>query len=304
MAERPQGDEIDQELRRAMRDIALVPEPAREFDELFSPTLTLEGEQTMEINSRNVLIAAAAAIIAVLIGVVLFAPSDEGGLDTIDSPGDPTVTVPDEASGSTEVPEVDAPSVAVPAVDEPRADDLLGRWLSTFEGIWTISDGTITVEAGTVDEFTYTATESTIELVDTECGPDVVGTYSWVIEDEELTLTTLDDECGRGIDLDGVTFERAQSPIDLLGVWESTNLERPQTWTIAESGILIENGFVESQTYTATNSTIELVDGDCGVLVPGLYDWEIVDDLLTLTVVEDECARADTLDGTVLERVG
>lgn len=327
MSDRPAGDEIDQELRRAMGDIAAVPDPAPELDDLFSPTLTLEGEQTMKINTRRILIAAAAAIIAVVVGVVLFAPSDESDLDTIDSPDGPTTTLPGQSESSDEVDapgadisspnlEVDTPDGEDDAVsdgtnppgeevDPPSPEDLIGVWRSTSfdqQQSWRITRNRIDINNGVVPFSTYSATDSTIELKDDGCG-DVLGTYEWAIVDDILTLTVIEDECARSDSLSGATFERIPSALDLVGVWEATNLERQQVWTIVESGILIENGFVESQTYTATDSTIELVDSDCGVLVPGLYDWEIVGDVLTLTVVEDECARADTLDGAMLERV-
>ena len=233
MSDRPAGDEIDQELRRAMGDIAAVPDPAPELDDLFSPTLTLEGEQTMKINTRRALIAAAAAIIAVIVGVVLFAPGDDSDLDTIDSPEGPTTTVPDPEPASAEV---DAPSDEPAA---PSAEDLLGVWVSqnlSREQTWTVVASGILVENGFVESHTYTATDTTIELTDSDCGVLVPGTYGWEIVEDVLTLTVIEDECGRSGTLDGATFERLPSAADLLGVWQSTNLGRSRRGRFARIG--------------------------------------------------------------------
>ena len=121
MSNRPQGDEIDQELRRAMADIATVPEPAPEFDELFSPTLTLEGDRTMKTNNGNLLIAAAAAIVAVVIGVVLLAPSDDSGLETIDSPDGPPYSPAGRRPGRR-------PSPSGHPLPDPSASGFRRRW--------------------------------------------------------------------------------------------------------------------------------------------------------------------------------
>lgn len=97
------------------------------------------------------------------------------------------------------------------------ADGLIGTWVS--------SDGVVSMEVtedsmtSLVEEFivesTYTATDTTLEVVDVSgeiaCPPDQVGTYEWDIdEDDVLSLTIVSDEYGRKNTLDGITFEREE----------------------------------------------------------------------------------------------
>ena len=297
MADRPEGDVLDQELRCAMSDVAAVPEPAPEFYELFSPTLTLEGEQTMKTNTRYVLIAAAAAVVAIIVGVIAFGSGSEGALDTADLPDTPTTTLPDRAPATT-------------GVDEPSAEDLIGAWSDAFGETWTISDGVIAVELGVVDALIFTASGTTIELIGDECGRDLVGTYSWAIEGDVLSLSLVDDECvDRGKDLDGFELERRElDPLKadrLYGVW-SSHWSSPlaETWTISDGTIAVDDGTVPEIAYTATETTIELYQDECGRDVPGTYVWVIEGDVLTLTLVDDECSgRGVDLNGAMFERV-
>lgn len=89
MSDRPLGDAVDQEFRRLVSDIASVPRLTPELDELHSPVLTLEGERTMGTTVKYGLVAAVAAAVAIIVGLVLFIDAgDEGGIETIDAPVD------------------------------------------------------------------------------------------------------------------------------------------------------------------------------------------------------------------------
>lgn len=101
------------------------------------------------------------------------------------------------------------------ADDEPTATDLLGTWSNDGNGADTseIGDGSITVTGGVIDGFTYTATDSSLELTD-DPGPMActqLGTYEWEIEADVSSLTVLSDGCnGRRNALDGATYVRAE----------------------------------------------------------------------------------------------
>ncbi|MGI9608392.1 MAG: hypothetical protein ACR2P0_19840 [Acidimicrobiales bacterium] len=92
MSDRPTGDVVDRELRRLVSDIASVPGPAPELDELLLPVPSLEGERTMTQTAKFGLIAAVAAAVAIIVGLLLFVDGDDNSLDTIDQPGESTTT--------------------------------------------------------------------------------------------------------------------------------------------------------------------------------------------------------------------
>lgn len=89
----------------------------------------------------------------------------------------------------------------------------------------------------------------------------------------------------------------------LLGVWEFSS---GVSWEISEGVITVTDGHVDWFSYTATASTIELMEdagtGDCGQ--PGIYEWEVEDDVLSLAVVTDECSgRHSGLNGATAQRL-
>lgn len=96
---------------------------------------------------------------------------------------------------------------------EPTPDDLIGTWSSQELGTWQIDDDSIIITGGFVDENSYSATSTTLEMTDVSgefaCPPSQVGNYGWQIVDDVLTLTLIDDACaGRGEALDGISLTR------------------------------------------------------------------------------------------------
>lgn len=80
------------------------------------------------------------------------------------------------------------------------------------------------------------------------------------------------------------------------------------TWDVREDSILARHprydGTVHAD-YTAMETTIELTDNSGPFACPGktgVYEWDITDDVLTLTLVSDECLSRP-LDGIEFERV-
>ena len=92
--------------------------------------------------------------------------------------------------------------------DEPSAEDLLGTWNASFGPTWQIEADRIAVTGGAVTELSYVATDTTIEVSDDSgCLP---GTYGWQIEEDVLTLSVVEDDCGGRMDSwNGATFDRA-----------------------------------------------------------------------------------------------
>lgn len=94
---------------------------------------------------------------------------------------------------------------------------------------------------------------------------------------------------------------------ELVGTWVSSD---GTTWEVADDSIsvLIDSDLVVESMYTATETTLELSNESgpfaCPQGQPGTYEWSIDDDVLSLTVVSDECGRKDTLDGISFERAG
>ena len=96
------------------------------------------------------------------------------------------------------------------------ADDLVGTW-EDGSGFTMVINADSTqsgvLNGETIAEGTYTATDSVIELTDAggprACAPNEVGIYEWQIQDDVLSLTLVDDQCGRQGFLDGISLERA-----------------------------------------------------------------------------------------------
>ncbi len=88
---------------------------------------------------------------------------------------------------------------------------------------------------------------------------------------------------------------------DLLGTWEASF---GPTWQINEERIAVRGGAVSSISYVATESTIEF--SDTSGCPPGTYEWQIEEDVLALTVVEDDgCAgRRARWNGATFDRAG
>lgn len=98
MSDRPIGDHVDQELRRAMADIASVATHVPELDELGGPVFHSETGEHM--NRTKQLVAAVAIAIAGIVGAVIaFGGGDD--VETIDVPED---SVPSTTTTSTEAP--------------------------------------------------------------------------------------------------------------------------------------------------------------------------------------------------------
>ena len=91
---------------------------------------------------------------------------------------------------------------------------------------------------------------------------------------------------------------------DLIGTWASSG---GPTWEFTDAdSISVFGGVAEGFTYAATSTSLELTE--VGSEAPaceetGIYEWEIEEDVLTLTAVSDECeGRNDALDGITFER--
>lgn len=93
----------------------------------------------------------------------------------------------------------------------------------------------------------------------------------------------------------------------LVGSWAHPENGRTNTFT-ADGEYFVSDGeeVLAEGTYTATSTTVEFV-GETGPIAceeTGTYEWEVEDDTLTLTVVEDDCTgRRSGLDGVTRERV-
>lgn len=94
-------------------------------------------------------------------------------------------------------------------------------------------------------------------------------------------------------------------PEDLIGTWDATNAE--VTWEVTDDVITTTFGGGIETEYTATATTLEMGEDTGELACPsgqvGVYDWEISDDVLTLSLVSDDCAgRGETIDGLSFER--
>ncbi|MGI9609671.1 MAG: hypothetical protein ACR2NL_05190 [Acidimicrobiia bacterium] len=97
------------------------------------------------------------------------------------------------------------------------------------------------------------------------------------------------------------------SPSDLLGTWDATNASA--VWVITDDVIASTFGGGIETSYTATATTVELGDdvGEraCPPGQVGVYEWVIEDDVLTMTLVSDDCGgRGGVIGGISLERTG
>lgn len=92
----------------------------------------------------------------------------------------------------------------------------------------------------------------------------------------------------------------------LVGTWAVPN-GREQTFTADGEFFVTADGDVLAEgTYTATATTVEIIPGSGPIACEqtGTYEWEVEDDTLILTAVEDECSgRREGLDGVARERV-
>lgn len=88
---------------------------------------------------------------------------------------------------------------------------------------------------------------------------------------------------------------------DLIGTWTSAE---GVTWEIGEDSIQVTGGAVDEALITVTSDTIEWTDVVCGLDQVGTYEWSIVDDVLTFTLVSEDCeGRGLGLDGRTVTRV-
>lgn len=85
---------------------------------------------------------------------------------------------------------------------------------------------------------------------------------------------------------------------DLLGTW---NASFGPTWRIEADRIVVTGGAVSEFSYFATDAMIQVTD-DSGCPF-GMYGWQIDDDVLTLSLLRDECGgRHESLNGATFER--
>ena len=101
-------------------------------------------------------------------------------------------------------------------------------------------------------------------------------------------------------------FVEESTAEDLIGTWEGPS---GLTWAIGPETIEITGGAVDSVSYLATADTLQWTDISgpraCPPNQTGTYEWEVVDDVLSLTLVSDPCGgRGSNLNGRTLERAG
>lgn len=195
---------------------------------------------------------------------------------------------------------------------DPDPEDLLGTWSTPAGLTWQIEANSMvsTIPGLGIVESSYSATGTKYEITDVSgefaCAPNHVGNYEWAIVDDVLTVTLISDECeGRGAAVDGQQFTRQESepeesaseasPEDLIGTWTDPG---GITWEIEADSIMITGGVDAEASYSATSTTFEFWADVCGLDVVGKYGWEIVDDVLTLSLISDSCeGRGLAFDG-------
>ena len=101
-------------------------------------------------------------------------------------------------------------------------------------------------------------------------------------------------------------FVEESTAEDLIGTWEGPS---GLTWAIGPETIEITGGVVDSVSYLATADTLRWTDISgpraCPPNQTGTYEWEVVDDVLSLTLVSDPCGgRGSNLNGRTFERAG
>lgn len=154
--------------------------------------LTPKKEKHMGM-TRKVAIGLVAAAIVLFAGFAIVGTSGDSS-DVIVVTDDPAETTSTTASGT--------------GSGEPSPDDLLGTWNASFGPTWRFEADQIVVTGGAISSFDYVAFDTMIQVSDDSGCP--FGMYGWQIEDDVLTLTLINDDCGgRNDNLDGATFERA-----------------------------------------------------------------------------------------------
>ena len=99
---------------------------------------------------------------------------------------------------------------------ENSPEELIGTWQRIGLGVtWTIGPDAVEITGGVIDAASYSATATTLEWTDLSgpqaCSPTQVGSYAWVIADNELRLMLVSDPCsGRSNALNGATFQRVE----------------------------------------------------------------------------------------------
>lgn len=152
---------------------------------------TSEREQGMTA-TRKMAIGLVAAAIVLIGGFAIFSNgNDSQEVNIIEGP-----------------PETTSSTVSTTTPSGPSGEDLLGSWVASFGPTWEFEADRILVTGGSVRELSYVAFDTTIQFSDDSGCP--FGMYNWEIEEDVLTLSVLNDECGGRVDnWDGATFERA-----------------------------------------------------------------------------------------------
>ncbi len=89
------------------------------------------------------------------------------------------------------------------------------------------------------------------------------------------------------------------SPEDLLGTWTASF---GPTWQFEADRIAVTGGSVTEFSYFATDTFIQVSD-DSGCPF-GMYGWQIEEDVLTLSLLTDDCGgRHENLNGATFDRV-
>lgn len=120
---------------------------------------------------------------------------------------------------------------------------------------------------------------------------------------EETTPTAVENTIEESMNTTAADDEAAAAPAvpdALVGTWESVT-DRELTLN-ADGTMIVSEGdeVLAENTWTATPTTIELnpETGPLACADAATYEWEIVDDTLTLVAVSDSCAgRREGLDG-------
>lgn len=104
---------------------------------------------------------------------------------------------------------------------------------------------------------------------------------------------------------DGDDGEVGPSPSDLVGKW--TTPDSAVTWAVSDDLIIASLPGAEIETaYTATDTTLEMgeeLGSECQSGQIGVYEWEIEDAVLTITLVSDDCSgRGSAVGGISFQR--
>ena len=131
------------------------------------------------------------------------------------------------------------------------------------------------------------------------CPTDRGGTYRRGLAIVAASLLLL-GACG-----DGDDGQAGASPSDLVGTWEVT--DSSVTWDVTEEVIATTFGGGIETAYTVTDTTLEMGEESganaCASGQIGVYEWEIEDDVLTMTLVSDDCrGRGSVVGGISLQR--